>query len=247
MNEKINSLLKLQEFDAQLDAQTQGLARLTPLREQLRNELAQLQKNLDDAKKASTQAQVDKKNLELDIETKEQAIRKNSGELNSVKSNDAYKALLGQIEEAKKAKASLEDQVLALMENIEGLQKEAKERDKTFQADKAGVEKRIAELDAEEARFKSEAERLRGEREAYARSLSNSLRLQYDGIRRGRTGFLPVVAIKGNICGGCRMTLPPSVVNDAMKGGDIVACESCSRILFVPKAPAAPENPAPVQ
>jgi len=42
---------------------------------------------------------------------KEQAIRKSSGELNSVRSNDAYKALLTQIDDAKKSKSEWEDKV----------------------------------------------------------------------------------------------------------------------------------------
>jgi hypothetical protein len=49
-------------------------------------------------------AQLNRKNSELEIDAKDQAVRKHSGELNSVKSNDAYKALVLEIEAAKKEK-----------------------------------------------------------------------------------------------------------------------------------------------
>ena len=50
---------------------------------------------LEEAKKDLTQLQVLKKQKEIDLETKENDIRKHTGELNNLKSNHAYKAMLG--------------------------------------------------------------------------------------------------------------------------------------------------------
>lgn len=51
-------------------------------------------------------AQLNRKNSKMEIDAKDQAVRKHSGELNNVKSNDAYKALVSEIEAAKKEKFS---------------------------------------------------------------------------------------------------------------------------------------------
>src|SRR5690242_7519889 len=103
MNQIIASLSKLQDLDQALDDLSQARDGVAPQRERLKAEFQSVQSQFDGAKKSLTQIQVEKKNLELDIESKEQAVRKHSSELNAVKSNEAYKGLLTQIEEAKKS------------------------------------------------------------------------------------------------------------------------------------------------
>lgn len=246
MNEKITSLLKLQEIDLDLDKDVNLQAQLAPKREKLKAEFAALQAQAEEAKKTFTQAQVDRKNLELDIESKDQAVRKSSSELNSVKSNDAYKALLTQIEDAKKAKSELEDKVLELMEKMDGLQKQSKDAEKKLVQDKALFDQKSAELDAEEARLKGELEGRKKSRDEFALSLPADIRDLYESTRRGRRGMQVLVPIKaGNTCGGCRMTLPPNVVNQVLKRGELVSCESCTRILYIlPKAASNASVPA---
>jgi len=241
VNDKIASLIKLQDFDSQLDALAQSKARLAPEKENIQSQIQSLASALEEAKKTLTQTQVDRKNLELDVDTKEQAIRKFGNELNSVKSNDAYKALLSQIDEAKKAKSQAEDQVLEMMEKIEKLQRDSKEQDKRFQQDKAAFEKQIADLDAEEQRLQGEWDQKKKERDDYFQTLPDDVRTPYEYRTRGKKRDAVVAPIGvNNTCGGCRTKLPPSVVNDVMKGKDLISCETCSRILYIPaKAPAA--------
>lgn len=234
LNEKIAPLIKLQEMDGQLDALQQAKAGIVPQREKVQAEIQSLSAHLDETKKSLTQVQVEKKNLELDIEARDQAMRKSSSELNNAKSNEVYKGLLSQIEDAKKAKAELEDKVLELMERMEQLQKESKEREKELQQNKGSLEKKVTDLEAEDARLQGEFDQKKAERDAFAESLPRDIRDRYEGVHRGRRGFAAVVPIKGMICGGCRTTLPPQTLNDVMKGKDIVVCEGCSRILYIP-------------
>ncbi len=151
MNEKIASLIRLQEMDKELDALRASVARLSPERVALKAQIAASAARFDAGKKALTDAQVQKKNLEIEIDTQDQQIRKHSGQLNSVKSNDAYKALLLEIEASKQQKTALEDQVLVLMESIEKLQKQSKEDDVAAQRERTDLEKKIAAFDAHSA------------------------------------------------------------------------------------------------
>ncbi|MBI4395941.1 MAG: hypothetical protein HY548_02520 [Elusimicrobia bacterium] len=244
VNENVVPLIKLQEFDRELDGLVQAKARIEPERNKAKEEIHFLQTQFEETKKALTQAQVEKKSLELDIESKDQAVRKSSSELNSVKSNEAYKALLNQIEEAKKAKSALEDQVLELMERMERLQKDLKEHDKAFQQNKSVCEQKIAGFDGEEKKLQEKIDQAKAERETFSQSIPKDLLQRYNGIHRGRRGFQVLVPIKDMICGGCRQTLPPTVLNETMKGKELISCDSCSRILYVPpEAPASDAKP----
>ena len=238
MNDAIRGLVRLQELDKELDALRQHASKIGPKREAVAARRAALQAQHENSKKALTDAQVQKKTLEMDIDGKDQVVRKSSGELNSVKSNDAYKALLTQIDAAKKEKSAIEDQVLVLMETIDGLQKAAKTADAEHQKQRADLDAEDAALNAEESADKASADLKQAERDAFAAGLPAAVRERYESIQRGRSGFQAVVPLQGMICGGCRTGLTASLLNEVMKGKDLIACDSCSRLLYIPPKPA---------
>jgi predicted nucleic acid-binding Zn-ribbon protein len=233
VNEKIPQLIRLQEMDKNIDAARRSLARLTPERDALKADILALQTRQSDAKKSLTDAQVQKKNLEIEIDTKDQLVRKHSGQLNGVKSNDAYKALLSEIDAAKKEKSTLEDQVLVLMESIDALQKEQKAADAEVQQHRAEIEKKIAAVDARETEARAQIAQQQAERDAFAAAIPADARARYEAIQRGRPEFMVIVPVNGMTCGGCRTLLTPDAVNQAMKGKELVSCESCSRLLYI--------------
>lgn len=236
------SLVRLQELDRALDDVSAERAKI-PLEEaRIAADLHLWEKKLSDAKTSLVEAQVQRKNFELDVDAQDQAVRKASGELGNVKSNEAYKALLSQIDDAKKKKTVLEDQILIWMETIESLQRDLKVQEKALQEDKAQLESRRAALVQEADRLKSEESRRQADRGAFVATLPTALVARYDRIRRGRPHFQVMALIKKNNCGGCRTTLPHSVVNDVMKGKELHACETCSRIFYI-----LPEEPKPLE
>jgi uncharacterized protein len=239
------SLVKLQDLDLAVEAHSRAKAALAPRRAALQKDIAALQSAHEEAKKSLAQAQLDKKSLEGEVEAQEQKARKHTGELNSVKSNDAYKALLSEIEAAKKAKAGIEDRILELMEKTESLQRQLREREKTLAADRAALEARIAEVEAEEKRLDTQAASSVADRDSFRAGLPSDILGRYDQVRRGRPDFSPIAAVdpKAMTCGGCRQKLPPDVVNQALKGKELVSCDSCSRLLYVPASEPVPTPP----
>src|SRR5262245_20548324 len=93
MNETIKQLLGLQERDLELDRIEADLAAIPKKIESLKSNIQDAKTALENAKKESTQLQLLRKQKDVDLETREGEVRKHTTELNSVKSNDAYKAL----------------------------------------------------------------------------------------------------------------------------------------------------------
>lgn len=62
-------------------------------------------------------------------------------------------------------------------------------------------------------------------------------------VARGKKG---VALVRGQICGGCHMSVPLGVIMTLRHGDDIQLCENCGRYLCLTETPAvaAPE-PAP--
>ncbi len=247
MNDAIVGLVRLQEMDKELDALRQSVDRVSPRRAGIAARREGAVAAQEYSKKALIETQVTRKNLEIDIDSKEQEIRKHTSQLNSVKSNDAYKALINEIEAAKKTKTLLEDDVLVLMEKIETLQKEAKAAEVEAQKVQAELDGQLRALDAEEIVFKAQVETKKADRDVFAGALPAEARDRYEAIQRGRPGYVAVVPINQMVCGGCRTGLTPHLVNQVMKGKEIITCDGCSRILYIVPKPPVPVVPQPVE
>src|SRR5262249_25176046 len=104
-------LVRLQEQDKVLDALKTALdkvpADVAAIQKIIEAEKAKIQ----EVKAKSNQLQLAKKEKESEVQAKEAAVRKHGEELNKVKTNDAYKALLSEIEKAKKDASDLETRI----------------------------------------------------------------------------------------------------------------------------------------
>jgi len=110
IKEKLAVLIELQQKDSNLDKYRKQMETLPRQVEEKNNLLAGCRAELDEGKKSATQFQLLRKEKEIELATKENDIRKHSMELNSVKSNDAYRALMSEIEKAKQDKSKLEEE-----------------------------------------------------------------------------------------------------------------------------------------
>lgn len=174
----------------------------------------------------------DRHTKELDLKTREDEIQKLGSQLYSVKTNEQYKAMQHEIDEAKSKKSKLEDALLEVMEAID------KSKDEISQS-KMIVQQEQSRFKETEQKFKMEIDRLEGllkeaeiKRDTLTRSIDPNLLKIYNKISLKWSGSA-LVPIRGNVCQGCSMTLPPQVINEVRKNERIVRCEDCSRILYM--------------
>lgn len=237
MNDSIKQLLALQERDAELDRLRAEAASIPSKIAAIKAEIQTNKSALETAKKDLTQFQLAKKQKDLDLEAREAAIRKHSGELNAVKTNEAYKALLGEIDKAKKERSGLEDEILQLMEQIDGANKIWKEKEGSAKNVEAGLQKQIADWENKQKELDAQTAQKQTERDGVADALAPVLRGPYDRLRQNKR-MNAVVPIRNEQCAGCHMKVSPNLVNELRRGQKLMTCESCSRIVFLEEAPA---------
>ncbi len=247
MTTDLSFLIELQKHDAAVDEARAKAETLTPLIQKKNHQIETLKADLKGAKDALSKHQVKKKQLELDAEAQEKLVQKHQSELNSLKSNDAYKAMLGEIQAAKDAVVKIEDQILDLMAEVDADDKKYKELEKKFKTDEAAVKSEIQNLESEKSALLADAKKREEDRNAFAASVPPALLSQYELIRE-KGGGLAIVPMINSTCGGCHMSLTQAKANDVRKAKSMVLCDSCSRILYLPAeqvAPAAPAEAAP--
>jgi predicted nucleic acid-binding Zn-ribbon protein len=124
----------------------------------------------------------------------------------------------------------LEDRVLALLDQVEALKKEAASAEAAY---RSLGERLAAHLEAYEIarrRLEAEIDDLAARRVARAAEVEPRLLKKYEGVA-AQQGGVGIVAIQHGRCGGCHNTVPLDFVT-RVRDGRLVTCERCYRILY---------------
>ena len=232
LKSQLSSLIKLQEVDSELyslraekAAKPEELKVIEASFEAKKANLAELDKKLTDLQKQ-------RKDRELELGTKDEAMKKLQGQLYSLKTNKEYQTMLQQIQDAKADASVVEDKILELFDKSDAVKIEAekeklnlKEEEKVFLTEKNKVDDRIKEIDGRVAQ-------LDARRKQSTQDIDPKILSQYERILTSRDG-LAIVTVKGNSCGGCNMFVPPQVINLIKMYEHIITCEMCNRILYI--------------
>jgi hypothetical protein len=224
-------LYRLQEVDLALEANTQAQKRVygqigeSQIVIKSRVKLAEEQKNLENltAQQKSAEWEID------DLTTKIKDIEKklyggkifNSKELSSLQQ---------ETEDIKKRRSALEDKSLGLMDQVELTRKAIVSSKDELAKQEIQWQTHQKQLAAELMQFKAAQTALEDNRKQIAALIDADTLFTYQELRK-RKG-LAVAKVEQGICQGCRITLPNTDLQRA-KGGGIVRCSSCGRIIFL--------------
>lgn len=231
MLEVIEKLLILQDRDRKITRLRAELNNIGPERQALQSRTAGSQAALETAKQRGKQIESDRKKLELEGDSKKQAIEKYSLQQFQTKKNEEYRALAHEIETARAAIVKLEDQQLELMEQAEANQRQVAAATASTSEGKKVADKMLADLAAREENLRKELAELESNRDELASAVDEDVLPRYDRLRKSK-GETVVVGVAHGVCGGCHMKLQRQVVVSCQGDQEIVTCPNCSRILY---------------
>lgn len=223
-------LILVQSVDREADALRKRLAQIPEDIAAIRADTEAGKAAMEAAKKKSQDLALKRKEKELEMAQKEAAIKKHQGDLNSVKTNDAFKALLKEIEEAKKAVSEFETEVLTLMDEVDAAGKAEKAAAADFKGFEAKQGELVKSLEARKAELEGQLAAVEGRRAELMGAVPAELASRYDKTRARREG-VGLSKVEGSICTECRVALPPQVLLNVKKGQTLELCTSCQRIL----------------
>ncbi len=235
MREKLHILYQLQDLDRKVAQRTRDL-KSHPVLEEFKalkesylgkkSEMDALQEELNAWKKKMKKAEMHIHHISHDI--KELKGKLYSGEISSTKELSQYEK---KVQGKEKEKNSREEELLALMEEVEleeeriaGLRQQLK---KALSHVKEVQNQGMLEIN----RLKGEIEELNRNREDLRRQADPLLLEQYDRDA-GKLGGFVIARVKNNMCEGCRVFLSSSVLSILDNPGVKLKCENCGRILL---------------
>lgn len=232
IEEQINLLIKLQALDSQLYRLRREREAKPKLIEELEVRKDQEQtavKNLEEKIKALL---VKRKEKEIDLQEKEENVKKLQLQLYQIKTNKEYQVMQHEIEGLKADNSRLEDEILLMMEESDNLGKELggekelyAEAERHLVEDKKKIEKEIVAIE-------NEIGNLGSQRKELISGIDKDILSKYEKILANREG-LALVPVRSHACQGCFINLPPQVINEIRMKDKIIICESCARILYI--------------
>jgi uncharacterized protein len=233
--EILKALVDLQAIDLRIRDLEKDRQQIPSRLETFTSSLGSKRAELNEAKNQMDEAEMSRRMLESDLKAEKEKIKKWEARLNELKNNRDYQALSREVEGARKANLGIEDEILKKMQEIEDLKVVMAQRqgdlealEKQYQAEKVGLDERLASLNAKVA----EEQKLRDVAKAV---VSERWLAGYDNIRKRRDG-MAVVAVLDEHCQGCHMGIPPQLYNRVLVGEEIETCPFCHRILYYAQA-----------
>lgn len=234
VEETINTLIKLQELDAEIYKLREARLAKPAEKQALEEEFEHKRQGLKAKEEEAKSLQLKRKDCEITLESKEGEIKKHQAKLFQIKTNREYLSLQKEIENLKADNGALEDDILELMEKIDKNKAEIGQEKERLAAEEKRLKEEIARLDQEVRAIDQKSSSLEQEREKLKPNIEKGLLSRYERILKAKNG-LALVAVLGESCGGCNRVLPPQVINETRMKDRIVTCEFCARLLYWPE------------
>jgi len=233
MHPAIPQLLELQRLDqiiASLRAELDGLPK------QLREADAKLngaRAAVAAAKEAHTHGLTNRKKLELDAEQWKGRAKKYREQTGSVKTNEAYKALLHEAATSEAEVAKAEDQVLEQMMALEEVDRRVKRTEAELKEAEQFITAEKKQMQVQYGEKNQKLEAATAEREGIARKVPEDLLELYARIAKRHPGSAMAEA-RGEQCRACGMRVLPHTLQLLLSETDeeVLRCEMCGRILY---------------
>ena len=239
INETLQRLIDLQELDnviRELSAEIDRLPReIATIEATLAEHIARVEAD----KKALADNQLSRRKREGDITALREKISHLKGQSTQVKTNEQYKAMLHEIEFAEQQIGKTEDQILAEMEASEALAAKLKQTEAALASERAEVARQVAEARARKAEDERKLATQRERREALKAGLDIGLFERYERILKARKGLAVAAIVDTDCCSACHVHMRPAALGQIYAGSELVSCESCTRILYLPPLAAA--------
>jgi predicted nucleic acid-binding Zn-ribbon protein len=224
-------LYKLQQLDLELQKKQQELIEIE---RQLSDKeaLVVAESKLASHKEQLEDVRIKQKNSEWELEDLQEKVRQIDSKLYSGKTKDP-KELVNLEKEVRGLKSQIrpkEDALLGLMTRVEELEAGVKTMTEGIERLKQEWEQRQTTFGQKKSEIEALLAKLKGDRSGLAQQIDSEVLGTYDRIRLSRGQA--VVKVEKGKCQGCHIAVPTSQWQKA-KAGDLIQCNSCSRILYL--------------
>ena len=227
----ISDLWKLQEIDSALDARRGSLddaeARLGES-----EELLAARERKRELQEATRRARTEQKDIELEADELRSKIAPLETKLygGSIRNPKELADLQADMDQLKRHLSTVEDRDLEALSALEATESDLRTATAELESVEAASAEEQRDLHERIAKLHSEIDEYATKRDEQAAHIDRATLKTYDHLRQAHQGRA-LAKLDRNLCLGCRISLPTSVVNKARAGNTLAHCPNCERIL----------------
>jgi len=234
MKKQLIALAELQTQDRKMMKMAREIRDIPARRQLIEDQLAGNRAAVAEVEQKLKENTVAVKNREVEVELIQAQLLKYKTQQMTVKTNEEYRAILGEISAVQKKIKAQEDIEIELMEQAEGLrtgledaQARLAEAEARVKGEKEALEERLALLQAK-------VDKMQAVRKERIAEMDQALVRHYTRIMNNKRDFA-LVPVENGVCGGCHMKLTPQMAHDAASNMKLVVCSHCGRMLYGPE------------
>ena len=231
---ELHKLIELQKTDTNLRKLKRSLETAIAGRAAIEQEFEQHAFSIREIQNKRDTLNATRADLEKQIAENKTYLERASRNLQHAQNSKEYETAMRETDALQKQIAAFETQIVEIMDEVEGVEKELVERADEIATLDGKRDAALAEFDAALAKDKKAFDSETKHRALAFATLPDRLAAIYDRLaQRSRDGIAVAEVVNGS-CSACYMHLRPQVQLNVKKGDEIITCESCTRILYMP-------------
>lgn len=231
MREQIEILASLQTVDREIKEQANIKKGLVGELEAKEKEIQAKKEEVDRLSMACAEKEKHRQQSDRVLQDEAKKAMDKRMRMNRIKNIKELQALQREIDQIRQNNGVLEEEIIRLLEEIDGIKAEVQAKKEDLAATQEEWRQKQQELQAQISGIDEAVAEATARRKNIASQVTRDLISRYELIfaRRGGTA---VVEVAGGICQGCYMNIPPQLWNEIIKSEKINLCPSCQRILY---------------
>lgn len=232
MDIEFDKLITLQEIDNEIKALHHFLDLAPHKLAEIDQKIAAAQNIVQKSKEKLLQNQKRRRELEGEVAVIKNKIATYKRQLNEVKTNKEYTALLKEIEEAQKKVDALEEEIIAALLEADDIEKEIQQAKENFAKEEARYLKEKELLLQRQQECQTRLQEIMKKREDLVNTIVEDLLALYNRIAE-KKGGIALSMVSDDFCSMCHVRIRPQVLNELYDMKKIYLCENCGRILYL--------------
>jgi predicted nucleic acid-binding Zn-ribbon protein len=241
MARQLDTVVALQLALDQLQVLDESLASVPPEMRELHDEHTARKAEIDALKATIAEAEAAKRAAEVGMEDCEVKRAHFQEQVNRVKTQREYSAILQEIDQVTAQSRELEEQTLVVMESQEEAETALAELSGAFESLDAQYTEAAAQWEVDKPGVAQQAESTRAHIAELREEIPASSRLLFERVRERTEGatLAEVIVIDRSAgpnmwhCGVCHYNVRPQSVVEIKNHGNLILCDSCKRILYI--------------
>ncbi|MEO7540210.1 MAG: C4-type zinc ribbon domain-containing protein [Pyrinomonadaceae bacterium] len=235
---ELDKLIELQKTDTNLRRLKRSLETANERRASIEQEFEQHAFSIRQIQSRRDELNIKRVDLEKQIAENKTYLERADRNLKHAQNQKEYETAMRETDALQKQITAFETQVVEIMEEVEGVEKELEERAEEISTLDGKRDAALAEFDKALGKEKKEFDAETKHRQTAFVTLPARLASVYDRLAQRSRDGIAVAEVIGGACSACYMHLRPQVQLNVKKGDEIITCESCTRILYMPKREA---------